>query len=128
MAIRSDLQNPAAKIGSTMTPKVAPSNQYGESAKLMRGLKDVPAGAPPTEQVQQRPQGPRPGAVTDLLAQSSSPGEPITSGADFGPGMSSLQAGITMPNPNNDAIVELRNISRMFPESGISDLLDKYGA
>jgi hypothetical protein len=127
MAIRSDLQNPAAKIGSTMTPKVAPSNQYGESAKLMRGLKQVPASAPPTEQVQQ-PQGPRPGAVVDLLAPTASPMEPITSGADFGPGMSSFQAGIPMPNPNNDAIVELRNISRMFPESGIADLLDKYGA
>ncbi len=36
MAIRSDLQNPAAKIGSTMTPKVAPSNQYGESSDAIR--------------------------------------------------------------------------------------------
>jgi hypothetical protein len=128
MAIRSDLQNPAAKIGSTMTPKVAPSNQYGESAKLMRGLKDVPASAPPTEQVQQQPQGPRPGAISDLLAPTSMPNEPITSGADFGPGMSSFQAGIGIANPNNDAMIELRNISRMFPDSGIADLLDKYGA
>jgi hypothetical protein len=63
-----------------------------------------------------------------LFAATASPNEPITSGADFGPGMNSFQAGIPMPNPNNDAIIELRNISRMFPESGISDLLDKYGA
>jgi hypothetical protein len=128
MAIRSDLQNPAAKIGSTMTPKVAPSNQYGESAKLMRGLKQVPAGAPPSEAVQSQPMGPRPGGLGDLFGATASPNEPITSGADFGPGMNSFQAGIPMPNPNNDAIIELRNISRMFPESGISDLLDKYGA
>ena len=128
MAIRSDLQNPAAKIGSTMTPKVPPSNQYGESAKLMRGLKDVPAGAPPSEAVQSQPQGPRPGGLPDLFAPTANPNEPITSGSDFGPGMSSFQAGIPMPNPNNDAIIELRNISRIFPDSGIADLLDKYGA
>lgn len=128
MAIRSDLQNPAAKIGSTMTPKVAPSNQYGESAKLMRGLRDVPAAASQSSSPQSQPQGPRPGSVVDLLAGTTSPNEPITSGADFGPGMSSFQAGIPMQNANNDAIIELRNISRMFPDSGISDLLDKYGA
>ena len=126
MAIRSDLQNPAAKIGSTMTPKVAPSNQYGESAKLMRGLKEVPAGAPPTEHVQQ-PKGPRPGSL-NILGPTTSPNEPITSGANFGEGMTPFQAGIPLPNPNNDAIMELRNISRLYPESGIADLLDKYGA
>jgi hypothetical protein len=126
MAIRSDLQNPAAKIGSTMTPKVGPSNQYGESAKLMRGLKDVPAGAPPTEQAQKT--GPVPGQILDLLAPTNRPQEPITAGSDFGPGMNSMQAGIPfMKNPNNDAIIELQNISRLFPDSGISDLLDKYG-
>jgi hypothetical protein len=42
--------------------------------------------------------------------------------------MSSFQAGIGIANPNNDAMIELRNISRMFPDSGIADLLDKYGA
>lgn len=127
MALRTDLQNQAAKIGSTMTPKAAPSNQYGEAAKLMRGQKQVPTGPSPTAQVQQQPKGPRPGAVTDLLAPSGRPNEPITAGADFGPGMNSFQAGIPMSNPNNDAVIELRNISKFFPDAGISDLLDKYG-
>lgn len=127
MALRTDLQNQAAKIGSTMTPKAAPSNQYGEAAKLMRGQKQVPTGASPTAAVQQPRQGPRPGAVGDLLAPSNRPNEPITAGMDFGPGINSFQAGIMQSNPNNDAVIELRNISKMFPDSGISDLLDKYG-
>jgi hypothetical protein len=126
VAIRSDLQNKAAKIGSTMTPKVAPSNQYGEQAKLMRGMKDVPTGPSPTSEVQQ-PRGPRPGAVVDLLAPTMSPGEPVTAGASFGPGLTPMQAGIPMMGPQNNAINELRNISRLYPDSGISDLLDKYG-
>jgi hypothetical protein len=127
MALRTDLQNQAAKIGSTMTPKAAPSNQYGEAAKLMRGQRQVPTGPSPTSQVQQQPQGPRPGAITDLLAPTGRPDEQITAGADFGPGLNSFQAGIQMSNPNNDAIMELRNIARFFPDSGISDLIDKYG-
>ena len=127
MALRTDLQNQAAKIGSTMTPKTAPSNQYGEAAKLMRGQKQVPTGSSPTAGAQPMRQGPRPGAVVDLLAPSNRPNEPITTGMDFGPGMNSFQAGFMQSNPNNDAIIELRNIAKFFPDSGISDLLDKYG-
>lgn len=94
MAIRSDLQNKAAKIGDTMTPKVPPSNQYGESARLMRGLKDVPAGKSPTTAPQEGKPKPMPGRVVDLLGPTQRPMEPITNGADFGPGMSALQAGV----------------------------------
>jgi hypothetical protein len=127
LAIRSDLQNKAAKIGQTMTPKVPPSNQYGESARLMRGLRDVPASAPPTESAQQQPNRPQPGNVVDILAPTARPNEPITAGADIGPGINSLQAGIPLANPQNDAVIELRNIARFYPNSGIADLLDKYG-
>lgn len=128
MAIRSDLQNKAAKIGDTMTPKVPPSNQYGESARLMRGLRDVPAGPPPTAAPQEGKPKPIPGQVTNLLAPTQRPAEPITAGADFGPGPTSLQAGVPIVSPMDNAINELRNISRFYPDSGIGDLLDKYGS
>lgn len=128
MAIRSDLQNKAAKIGDTMTPKVPPSNQYGESARLMRGLKDVPAGKSPTSAPQEGKPKPVPGRVVDLLGPTQRPMEPITNGADFGPGMSALQAGVLPRNPSDDAIIELQNIARFYPDSGIADLLDKYGS
>jgi hypothetical protein len=123
MAIRTDLQNKANVIGSTMTPKVGPSNQYGEVKKLMDGLKQVPSGPSAGDrQVQQ--QAPR--KPIDLLAMTNNPNEPITAGAPFGPGMGPAQAGIRIPNPLNDAVTELRNIARFDPNSGLGDLIDKY--
>jgi len=123
MAIRTDLQNKANVIGSTMTPKVGPSNQYGEVKKLMDGLKQVPSGpAAGDRQVQQ--QAPR--KPIDLLAMTNNPNEPITAGAPFGPGIGPTQAGIRIPNPLNDAVTELRNIARFDPNSGLGDLIDKY--
>ena len=123
MAIRTDLQNKANVIGSTMTPKVGPSNQYGEVKKLMDGLKQVPSGpAAGDRQVQQQ----TPRKPIDLLAMTNNPNEPITAGAPFGPGMGPAQAGIRIPNPLNDAVTELRNIARFDPNSGLGDLIDKY--
>jgi hypothetical protein len=126
MALRTDLQNKAKAIGDTMVPKVGPTNQYGEVAKLMRGLQQVPSG-PASSDVrtnQQQPQAPR--QPIDLLAMTNNPNEPITAGAAYGLGMGPLQAGIPISNPLNDAVIELRNIARMNPDSGLGDLIDKY--
>ena len=113
MAIRTDLQNKANVIGSTMTPKVGPSNQYGEVKKLMDGLKQVPSGPAAGDQAVAKQQ---PKQKIDLLAMTNRPNEPITAGAPFGPGM----------GPLNDAVMELRNIARFDPASGLGDLIDKY--
>lgn len=123
MAIRTDLQNKANVIGSTMTPKVGPSNQYGEVKKLMDGLRQVPSGPAAGDRAVTAQQ---PREKVDLLAMTNRPNEPITAGAAFGPGMGPVQAGIQIPNPLNDAIVELRNIARFDPASGLGDLIDKY--
>jgi hypothetical protein len=123
MAIRTDLQNKANVIGSTMTPKVGPSNQYGEVKKLMDGLQQVPSGPAAGDQAVAKQQ---PREKIDLLAMTNRPNEPITAGAPFGPGIGPVQAGIPIPNPLNDAVMELRNIARFDPASGLGDLIDKY--
>ena len=123
MAIRTDLQNKANVIGSTMTPKVGPSNQYGEVKKLMDGLQQVPSGPAAGDRAMAVQQ---PREKIDLLAMTNRPNEPITAGAPFGPGMGPVQAGISVPNPLNDAVMELRNIARFDSNSGLGDLLDKY--
>jgi hypothetical protein len=123
MAIRTDLQNKANIIGSTMTPKVGPSNQYGEVKKLMDGLRQVPSGPAAGDRAVAAQQ---PRERVNLLAMSNRPNEPITAGAPFGEGMSPVQAGIRVPNPLNDAVMELRNIARFDPASGLGDLIDKY--
>lgn len=68
MAIRTDLQNKANVIGSTMTPKVGPSNQYGEVKKLMDGLKQVPSGPAAGDRAVAAQQ---PRAKIDLLANKT---------------------------------------------------------
>ena len=123
MAIRTDLQNKANVIGSTMTPKVGPSNQYGEVKKLMDGLKQVPSGPAASDRAVAAQQ---PREKINLLAMTNRPNEPITAGAPFGPGMGPVQAGIPVPNPLNDAVMELRNITRFDTSSGLGDLIDKY--
>ena len=123
MAIRTDLQNKANIIGSTMTPKVGPSNQYGEVKKLMDGLRQVPSGPAAGDRAVAAQQ---PRERVNLLAMSNRPNEPITAGAPFGEGMSPVHAGIRVPNPLNDAVMELRNIARFDPASGLGDLIDKY--
>ena len=123
MAIRTDLQNKANIIGSTMTPKVGPSNQYGEVKKLMDGLRQVPSGPAAGDRAVAAQQ---PRERVNLLAMTNRPNEPITAGAPFGEGMSPVQAGIRVPNPLNDAVMELRNIARFDPASGLGDLIDKY--
>ena len=124
MALRTDLQNKAKAIGDTMVPKVGPTNQYGEVAKLMRGLQQVPSGPAASDVKTNQQQAPR--QPIDLLAMTNNPNEPITAGAAYGPGMGPLQAGIPISNPLNDAVIELRNIARMSPNSGLADLIDKY--
>ena len=123
MAIRTDLQNKANVIGSTMTPKVGPSNQYGEVKKLMDGLQQVPSGPAAGDRAVAAQQ---PREKINLLAMTNRPNEPITAGAPFGPGMGPVQAGIPVPNPLNDAVMELRNIARFDTSSGLGDLIDKY--
>ena len=123
MAIRTDLQNKANVIGSTMTPKVGPSNQYGEVKKLMDGLQQVPSGPAAGDRAMAAQQ---PREKINLLAMTNRPNEPITAGAPFGPGMGPVQAGIPVPNPLNDAVMELRNIESFETSSGLGDLIDKY--
>ena len=81
----------------------------------------MPANLPPPKVAAQQPR-----ERVNLLAMSNRPNEPITAGAPFGEGMSPVQAGIRVPNPLNDAVMELRNIARFDPASGLGYLIDKY--
>ena len=122
---RSDLRNPA-------TRQVRFTGQtYGEGAAQARSQQAVaPGSAPAQVQAQQMAaqQAPRPGAQP-LLRPTDRPDEPITAGADFGPGPSSQQAGI-IPRiiPVDDTIEELRMLYQLYPNPDLLNLLSKYGA
>lgn len=67
---------------ATQAPQVAAGGEYGERKQMM----DLQSGAP-----MQGGGGPAP---TPLGAPSMRPDEPVTAGADAGPGMGSIAAGI----------------------------------
>lgn len=121
---RSDLRNPA-------TRQVRFTGQtYGEGAQQARSQQAVaPGSAPAQVQAQQMAaqQAPRPGA-RPLLRPTERPGEPITAGADFGPGPNRMQAGI-MPRiiPVDETMEELRMLYQLYPNPDLLNLISKYG-
>jgi len=108
----------------------ASNQQYGMRLAQQRAQEAVPMGTPPTSvpsPVRQRPRT-APGSLTPLTAPTGRPNEPITAGANFGPGPTAMGAGIPMmPSENMMALDELRQISQMFPTEDLLDLLDTYG-
>jgi len=109
---------------------VASNQQYGQRLAQQRAQEAVPMGTPPTSVPSPVRKKPRiiPGELTPLTAPTARPNEPITAGADFGPGPTAIGAGIPMMvSPNQTAVNELREIVRMFPTDDLLDLLDTYG-
>lgn len=108
----------------------ATNQQYGQRLAQQRAQEAVPMGTPPTvvpSPVKKRPSI-APGTLTPLTAPTTRPDEPITAGANFGPGANALGAGIPiMPSEQNMAFEELRQIAVMFPTEDLLDLLDMYG-
>ena len=108
----------------------ASNQQYGMRLAQQRAQEAVPMGQSPTtvpSPVQQRPRT-APGTLTPLTAPTERPNEPITAGANFGPGPTALGAGIPMmPSQGAMAIEELRQIAQIFPTDDLLDLLDTYG-
>ena len=108
----------------------ASNQQYGMRLAQQKAQQAVPMGQSPTTvpspvQSQRRV---APGSLTPLTAPTARPDEPITAGADFGPGTTAMGAGIPMmPSENMMALQELRQISQMFPTEDLLDLLDAYG-
>lgn len=113
---RSDLRN--------LTARTATGQTYGKATEQMEAQRAVPMAPPPTETVRPRVQ---PGGGGPLTRMSERPEEPITAGADFGPGPNSVQAGIPMAvDPDADAIDELRAIYMAYPTPELAALINYY--
>ena len=106
----------------------ASNQQYGMRLAQQKSQQAVPMGQSPVSAPQQTKPTVRPGSLTPLTAPTARPNEPITAGANFGPGVDAMGAGIPMmPSENMMALQELRQISQMFPTEDLLDLLDAYG-
>lgn len=123
---RSDLRSPA-------TRKVAFTGQtYGQAAQQAAAQQAVaPGSAPAQVQAQQiaagqQPPAPRPGEKP-LFRPTERPSEPITAGADFGPGPNAAQAGMMPRQVPFDSVVEqLRVLYQLFPNDDLADMISKY--
>jgi hypothetical protein len=114
---RSDLQNPAAKMAAT----AAKGQAYGEAGAQIASQQAVPMGAPPTDMVSP---GIAPGSMGGLTRPTERPAEPITAGADFGPGPNMAQAGIVTTLPGfNETLEELKVLFRQYPNDDLAGLL-----
>jgi hypothetical protein len=69
---------------------------YGEAKQQEQRTRAVPTGAAPTQTAAQQAARVTPNAPGSLTAPTARPQEPITAGADFGPGINSAQAGIPL--------------------------------
>jgi len=107
---------------------VASNQQYGQRLAQQRAQEAVPMGAPPTSVSSPVRKKPRivPGGLTPLTAPTTRPDEPITAGANFGPGPNSAQAGIPMGPSRDDILDELRVILTTYPNSDLALLIDYY--
>jgi hypothetical protein len=114
-AQRTDLNS------SAMTP------EYGGIKALADAQRAVPMGTSPTNAIPQV-QRPIPGEMGSLTRPTENPNEPITAGANFGPGPNALAAGIPIPRTQqSNAISEIRAIAQMYSSDDLLDLVDLYG-
>ena len=106
----------------------ATNQQYGMALAQQKAQQAVPMGQSPVSAAQPIRPMVSPGSLTPLTAPTARLNEPITAGANFGPGTNAMGAGIPMmPSQGAMALQELRQIAQMFPTDDLLDLLDTYG-
>jgi len=104
----------------------ASNQQYGQRLAQQRAQEAVPMGQSPTAVPSPVSKKPRvaPGSLTPLTAPTGRPNEPITAGADFGPGPNSLAIGmIPQIGSNDDLAMRVRAIASQFPSAALLGLV-----
>lgn len=103
--------------------QAATGQTYGKATEQINAQRAVPMGASPTAAPTQAPR-PMPGSLGDLTRPTERPNEPITAGADFGPGPTSMQAGIMpVPSASNDVLEQLLYLNRLYPNPDVENLI-----
>jgi hypothetical protein len=115
---RTDLQNPAKKMAAT----AAKGQTYGEAGKQIAAQRAVPMAAPAPAP---RPRNPvAPGSMGAFNRDTTAPDEPVTAGANVGPGPNAFQAGITAPPMfGNPVLQELIVLNQLYPSDDLKNLI-----
>jgi hypothetical protein len=117
---RTDLQNPAKKMAAT----AAKGQTYGEAGKQIAAQRAVPmAGAAAAPAPPQR-NAVAPGSMGAFNRDTTAPDEPVTAGANVGPGPNAFQAGIMAPAMmGNPVLQELIVLNQLFPNDDLKNLI-----
>jgi hypothetical protein len=118
---RSDLRNSA-----TSTARFT-GQTYGEGAAQEASQQAVrPGTSPATLQGQAAAaQAPRPGAKT-FNRPTERPNEPLTAGANFGPGPSAMDQRVRgRMIPSDDTLERLIALHNMFPNDGLRSIINQ---
>lgn len=118
---RSDLRNAA-----TSTARFT-GQTYGEGASQEASQRAVrPGTSPATLQGQEAAaQAPRPGAKA-FNRPTERPSEPLTAGANFGPGPSAMDQRVRgRMIPSDDTVETLIALHNMFPNDGLRSLISQ---
>ena len=103
----------------------ATNQQYGMALAQQKAQQAVPMGQSPVSAAQPIRPMVSPGSLTPLTAPTARLNEPITAGADFGPGLDAMGAGI-LPTPvsSTDVVEQLVYLNRMYPNPDLQNLID----
>ena len=113
-------------MAETKLPVTTATNQqYGMRAAQRASQKAVPMSKSPTGEPSKIVRI-KPGSLTPLSAPTDRPNEPITAGANFGPGPNALQANIPTGPSGDDTLDELRAIFALYPNTDLALLIDYY--
>lgn len=82
--------------GPAQAMQTLPDAKYGENAAFQQQQQGAPMSASPgpAQQPEELPANPAAGAVVPMSAETQRPGEPVTHGAELGPGAGTEALGI----------------------------------
>ena len=98
---------------------------YGDKANIARSKAAMPTGPSPVDAGNKKPSI-GPGQLPSLLRATERPGSPITTGANFGPGLNALQAGVPIRTEGQMAVDEVRAIAQLSPTDDLLNMLDRW--
>lgn len=102
--------------GGKVPMAAAPNQTYGKAGEQLAAQRAVPVAAPPAPAA---PAGPLPGSFGPLTRPTERPSEPLTAGAPFGAGPS------TLPGVGGSGVAEqLRALYMEFPTEELRQLIE----
>ena len=109
-----------------MAATAAKGQTYGEAGKQLAAQRAVPMAAPAMAPAPPQRNAVAPGSMGAFNRETDAPQEPVTAGANVGPGPNAFQAGIMAPPMmGNSVLQELLVLDQLYPSSDLKNLISK---